>query len=72
MKKVKYIVKKISKLFFIIFISIFIYSLYMSLQAEEKTPSIIENRPKDFNNNSIEDILDNNINSVCRNFKIKR
>lgn len=70
-KKAKFIMKKMLKLFFIIFISIFIYSFYISLQAEESNKSTIENQTKDFNNNSIEDILENNFNSVCGISKLK-
>ena len=72
MKKAKYIMKKMLKLFFIVFISIFIYAFYMNLQAMENNTKIIKEIPTDINNNSIEDILENNFNSVCRNFKIKR
>ena len=71
MEKVKYIANKILNLFFIVFISVFIYSFYINLQAEEKNSNIIDNTPKDLNNNSIEDILENSFNSVCRYFKIK-
>ena len=71
MKKAKYIMKKMLKLFFIIFISIFIYSFYINLQAEENNENVIGNRPKDLNNNSIEDILENNFNSVVGISRLK-
>ena len=71
MEKAKYILKKMLKLFCIIFISIFIYSFYMNLQAEEHDTSVIESKPKDLNNNSIEDILENNFNSVVGISRLK-
>lgn len=71
MKKTKYIMKKMLKLFFIIFISIFIYAFYMNLQAIENSNKIPEQRPVDSNNNSIEDILENNFNSVVGISKLK-
>ena len=71
MKKTKYIMKKMLKLFFVIFISIFIYAFYMNLQAIENSNKIPEQRPVDSNNNSIEDILENNFNSVVGISKLK-
>ena len=71
MDKVKYIIKKMLKLFFIIFISIFIYIFYMNLQAVENNDVLIEKRNVDLNNNSIEDILENNFNSVVGISKLK-
>ena len=71
MKKAKYIFKKMFKLFIIIFISIFIYAFYMNLRAEENNISYVEKRVVDSNNNSIEDILDNNFNSVVGISKLK-
>ena len=70
-EKAKYIMKKMLKLFLIIFISIFIYSFYMNLHAEENNISVLESRPKDLNNNSVEDIIENNFNSVVGISKLK-
>lgn len=71
MKKTKYIMRKMLKLFFIIFISIFIYAFYMNLQAMENSEGTIEQKSADLNNNSIEDILENNFNSVVGISKLK-
>lgn len=71
MKKAKYIAKKMLKLFFIIFVSIFIYAFYMNLQAQENNTNATEQRPVDTNNNSIEDIIENNFNSVVGISKLK-
>ena len=71
MKKTKYILKKMLKLFFIIFISIFIYAFYLNLQAVENNERIVEQKKSDLNNNSIEDILENNFNSVVGISKLK-
>lgn len=71
MKKAKYIMKKMLKLFLIIFISVFIYAFYMNLQAMDNNEKEIEQMPTDLNNNSVEDILENNFNSVVGISKLK-
>lgn len=69
--KIKYIIKKIFKLFLIIFITILIYQFYIDLQTQTSKADITIDNNKDINNNSITDILENSFNSVVGVSKLK-
>lgn len=70
--KSKYIIKKMLKLFLIIFITILIYQFYMNLQTPiSKADTMQENQSNDSNYNSITDILETNFNSVVGISKLK-
>lgn len=70
--KCKYIIKKITKLFLIIIITIVIYQFYINLQTQVSEADVTTSKNnKDSNNNSITDTLENNFNSVVGVSKLK-
>ena len=70
--KCKYIIKKITKLFLIIIITIVIYQLYINLQTQvSEADATTSKNNKDSNNNSITDTLENSFNSVVGVSKLK-
>ena len=63
--KSKYIIKKILKLFLIIFMVIIVYQFYLNIQTQtSKAETTQENSNSDKNGDSITDILETNFNSV--------
>ncbi len=68
-EKSKYIIKKIFKLFFIIFITILIYGFYIDLQTQTSKADIPEE--SDINHNSITDVLETSFHSVVGISKLK-
>ena len=69
--KIKYIIKKILKLFLIFLITILVYEFYISLQTPSINAEIKTQSHEDINNNSITDILENSFNSVVGISKLK-
>ena len=70
--KCKYIIKKITKLFLIILVTIVIYQLYINLQTQvSEADATTSKNNKDSNNNSITDTLENSFNSVVGVSKLK-
>ena len=71
-RKSKYIIKRMFKLFLVVFISIFIYQFYINLQTQISEADIIsDENDKDINSNSVEDVLENSFNCVVGISKLK-
>lgn len=68
--KTKYIIKKIFKLFLIVFITILIYGFYINLQTQISEADITKEK-SDQNQNSITDILETSFHSVVGISKLK-
>lgn len=70
--KSKYIIKKMFKLFLLIFSTVLIYQFYINLQTQISRADIgVDYDKKDTNNNSITDVLENSFNSVVGISKLK-
>lgn len=69
--KSKYVIKKMSKIFLIVLITIFIYQFYIDLQTQTSKANIEQENQINENNNSITDILETNFNSVVGISKLK-